>query len=74
MTLGESQLPTRRRHRTDPGACLGDASPNAPDHATNHGTHAIEPAGSATAIVRQAWRILEDQAANLLALCVADEH
>jgi hypothetical protein len=33
-----------------------------------------ELAGTAAAIERQAWRILEDQAANFLALCETHGH
>jgi hypothetical protein len=68
-TLRTTMLPTR--HPTNPRAGSSDA----PNHAAEHGQHAtdlvyhaVEPAGSAAATERQAWRIPEDQAADFFAL------
>jgi hypothetical protein len=48
-------------HPTEPGASFGDVCSSASNHVA-------EPAGATTTIEKQAWRILEGQAADFLKL------
>jgi hypothetical protein len=66
--LRTTMISIQHHHPTDPGASSGDESSNAPNHAADYDQHAIEPIGTIATAERQAWRIPENQATNLLAL------